>query len=136
VYGKLLIYCFSRNYRLPVIYVFQKRHIEIADAAQKLLQSYITSGVSPKTVVLRHDVAYTHAAGVSGGTTTYVICQPFCRKSSIGSARPLCNSRYLRFIPGHPTASRSINHLYSSSTREGKCGSHRGSGSSFGLLRG
>ncbi|KAH9975018.1 putative diphthamide synthesis protein-domain-containing protein [Lactifluus volemus] len=54
--------CMSKNYRLPVIYVFGKAPIDVANAAQELLKSYTTSGISAKSVVLRHDVAYTHAA--------------------------------------------------------------------------
>ena len=52
-----------RTYRLPVIYVFGKKPIDVADAAQKLFDSFASSGVSAKSVVLRHDVAYTHEAG-------------------------------------------------------------------------
>ncbi|KAI0248536.1 diphthamide biosynthesis protein [Lactifluus subvellereus] len=69
--------CMSKNYRLPVIYVFGKKPIDLADAAQKLLESYTSSGISAKTVVLRHDVAYTHAAGVSGGAMSHAHVDPF-----------------------------------------------------------
>ncbi|KAI0271164.1 putative diphthamide synthesis protein-domain-containing protein [Russula aff. rugulosa BPL654] len=54
--------CMSKTYRLPVIYVFGKKPIDVADAAQKLFDSFASSSVSAKSVVLRHDVAYTHEA--------------------------------------------------------------------------
>ncbi|KAH9994336.1 putative diphthamide synthesis protein-domain-containing protein [Russula compacta] len=54
--------CMSKNYRLPVIYVFGKKPVDVDDAAQKLLESYVSSGISAKSVVLRHEVAYTHEA--------------------------------------------------------------------------
>ena len=52
-----------RTYRLPVIYVFGKKPIEVADVAQKLFDSFASSSVSAESVVLRHDIAYTHEAG-------------------------------------------------------------------------
>jgi diphthamide biosynthesis protein 2 len=54
-----------RTYRLPVIYVFGKKPIDVADVAQKLFDSFASPGVSAKSVVLRHDVAYTHETGAS-----------------------------------------------------------------------
>jgi diphthamide biosynthesis protein 2 len=52
-----------RTYRLPVIYVFGKRPIDVADVAQKLFDSFVSSNVSAKSVILMHEVAYTHEAG-------------------------------------------------------------------------
>jgi diphthamide biosynthesis protein 2 len=54
--------CMSKTYRLPVIYVFGKKPIDVADAVQKLFDSYVSSSISAKSVVLRHDVSYTHEA--------------------------------------------------------------------------
>ncbi|KAF8500350.1 diphthamide biosynthesis protein [Russula emetica] len=54
--------CMSKTYRLPVIYVFGKKPIDVTDATQKLFDSFASSSVSEKSVVLRHDVAYTHEA--------------------------------------------------------------------------
>jgi len=55
--------CMSKNYRLPVIYVFGKKPVDVTDAAQKLLESYVSSNTSAKFVVFKHDVACTHEAG-------------------------------------------------------------------------
>ncbi|KAI0290206.1 putative diphthamide synthesis protein-domain-containing protein [Russula brevipes] len=52
--------CMSKNYRLPVIYIFGKKPVDATDAAQKLFESYVTSNISAKSVVFRHDVGYTH----------------------------------------------------------------------------
>lgn len=52
-----------RTYRLPVIYVFGKKPIDVPDVAKKLFDSFTSSGVSAKSVVLKHDVGYTHEAG-------------------------------------------------------------------------
>jgi diphthamide biosynthesis protein 2 len=76
LYRKVTDVSLFRNYRLPIIYVFGKRPIDVDDAAHELLESYTISGISAKTVVLRHDVAYTHAAGASGGATAHAICRP------------------------------------------------------------
>ena len=52
-----------RNYRLPVIYVFGKKLVDVIDVAQKLWESYVSSNIPAKSVVFRHDVTYTHEAG-------------------------------------------------------------------------
>jgi len=52
-----------RNYRLPVIYVFGKKPVDVTNVAQKLRESYVSSNIPAKSVVFRHDVAYTHEAG-------------------------------------------------------------------------
>ena len=54
---------FCRHYRLPVIYVFGKKPVDVTDAAQKLLESYVSSNILVKSVAFRHDVAYAHEAG-------------------------------------------------------------------------
>ena len=56
---------YHRNYRLPVIYVFGKKLVDVTDTAQKLLESYVSSNIPAKIVVFRHDVAYAHEAGAS-----------------------------------------------------------------------
>jgi diphthamide biosynthesis protein 2 len=62
----------SRTYRLPVIYVFGKKSIEVDDCVRQLLQilnldpqQQPTSSVGEgrKNVVFRHDVGYAHGAG-------------------------------------------------------------------------
>lgn len=59
------MFIYPRNYRLPVIYVFGKKPVDVKDAAEKLLVSYTSSDPSAELVVLKHDVAYTHDAGTS-----------------------------------------------------------------------
>ena len=51
-----------RTYRLPVIYVFGKKPVDVKDAAEKLLESCTSH---EKVAALKHDVAYTHEAGTS-----------------------------------------------------------------------
>jgi hypothetical protein len=64
--------------------------------------------------VSSHDVAYAHAMVMPGVTTTQRYVDP-----SIGSTGLFCKSRYLHFIQSHPAETRSINHGYSSSSRDG-----------------
>ncbi|KAH9017780.1 diphthamide biosynthesis protein, partial [Lactarius deliciosus] len=54
--------CMSKSYRLPVIYVFGKKHVDVTDAAKSLLESWTSSNLAAKAAVLKHDVAYTHEA--------------------------------------------------------------------------
>ncbi|KAH9161619.1 diphthamide biosynthesis protein [Lactarius sanguifluus] len=54
--------CMSKTYRLPVIYVFGKKPVDVKDAAESLLESWTSSNPSAKVAVLKHDVAYTHEA--------------------------------------------------------------------------
>ena len=59
---------FVRTYRLPVIYVFGQKPIDVDHCVAQLvhiLDSLPTENVSTKerTVLLRHDVAYSHRAG-------------------------------------------------------------------------
>ncbi|KAH9051627.1 diphthamide biosynthesis protein [Lactarius deliciosus] len=54
--------CMSKSYRLPVIYVFGKKHVDVKDAAKSLLESWTSSNLAAKVAVLKHDVAYTHEA--------------------------------------------------------------------------
>ncbi|KAA1470859.1 diphthamide biosynthesis protein [Dentipellis sp. KUC8613] len=55
--------CMSKTYRLPVIYVFGKKSIDLADCVERLVAALKSSSSDlPKAVVLRHDVAYTHQA--------------------------------------------------------------------------
>ncbi|KAI9439278.1 diphthamide biosynthesis protein [Lactarius indigo] len=51
--------CMSKTYRLPVIYVFGKKPVDVKDAAKLLLESWTSFA---KVAVLKHDVAYTHQA--------------------------------------------------------------------------
>ena len=39
--------------------------MDVTDAAQKLLESFVSSNIPAKSVVFRHDVAYAHEAGAS-----------------------------------------------------------------------
>ncbi|KIK64153.1 hypothetical protein GYMLUDRAFT_57148 [Collybiopsis luxurians FD-317 M1] len=56
--------CMSQTYRLPVIYVFGKKSIDVEDCVTRLLDTFASSGSDRrKHVVFRHDVAYTHQAG-------------------------------------------------------------------------
>lgn len=63
-----------RNYRLPVIYVFGKKPVDVTDATQKLLESYVSSNISAKSVSFRHDVAYTHEAGAPKEADSPMTC--------------------------------------------------------------
>jgi diphthamide biosynthesis protein 2 len=54
-----------RNYRLPVIYVFGKKPVDVQDAAKMLWESFSSSNPPTKVAVFKHDVAYTHEAGTS-----------------------------------------------------------------------
>ncbi|EPQ53261.1 diphthamide biosynthesis protein [Gloeophyllum trabeum ATCC 11539] len=54
--------CMSKTYRMPVIYVFGKKTLDVEDCVSKLAEC-ISSKDQPKRVVLRHDVAYSHVAG-------------------------------------------------------------------------
>ena len=51
-----------RTYRMPVIYVFGKKEVDVVDAVDQLVQALKTAGELPERVVFRHDVAYTHLA--------------------------------------------------------------------------
>ncbi|KAJ4493661.1 putative diphthamide synthesis protein-domain-containing protein [Lentinula edodes] len=63
--------CMSQTYRLPVIYVFGKKPIDVEDCVVRTVEtfsSHFSSASSlesnrSKKIVLRHDVAYTHQAG-------------------------------------------------------------------------
>ncbi|KAI9461404.1 diphthamide biosynthesis protein [Russula earlei] len=52
--------CMSKTYRLPVIYVFGKKPLDVSDATEKLLESFASSNASAESVILTHDVAHTH----------------------------------------------------------------------------
>ncbi|KAK7022945.1 Diphthamide biosynthesis protein 2 [Paramarasmius palmivorus] len=57
--------CMSQTYRLPVIYVFGKKNLDTNDCVTRLIETFTASSDSSsrgKTVVLRHDVVYTHKA--------------------------------------------------------------------------
>ncbi|EIM84817.1 diphthamide biosynthesis protein [Stereum hirsutum FP-91666 SS1] len=58
--------CMSKTYRIPVLYVFGKKKIDVQDCAHKLVESLrsscSSSDIGPSSIILRHDVAYTHAA--------------------------------------------------------------------------
>ncbi|KAF9074276.1 putative diphthamide synthesis protein-domain-containing protein, partial [Rhodocollybia butyracea] len=59
--------CMSQTYRLPVIYVFGRKPIDLEDCVARLLDTFSSDPSSHsnrrKTVVVRHDVAYTHQIG-------------------------------------------------------------------------
>ncbi|ESK91334.1 diphthamide biosynthesis [Moniliophthora roreri MCA 2997] len=61
--------CMSQTYRLPVFYVFGKKNLDIDDCVARLVDAFSASSEesSPqaKTIVLRHDVVYTHKASES-----------------------------------------------------------------------
>ncbi|KAL1743806.1 putative diphthamide synthesis protein-domain-containing protein [Schizophyllum fasciatum] len=52
--------CMSQTYRLPVIYVFGKKNIDIQDCVAKFAAQCRAEDLK-KPVILRHDVGYTHA---------------------------------------------------------------------------
>ncbi|KAK0452996.1 putative diphthamide synthesis protein-domain-containing protein [Desarmillaria tabescens] len=52
--------CMSQTYRLPVMYVFGKKQIDLDDCSEKLVN--MVSEPQDHVFVVRHDVAYTHAA--------------------------------------------------------------------------
>ncbi|KAI0315496.1 putative diphthamide synthesis protein-domain-containing protein [Amylostereum chailletii] len=52
--------CMSKTYRLPVIYVFGKKPIDVDDCVKTLTESVRTAEHTSKHAILRHDVAYTH----------------------------------------------------------------------------
>ncbi|KAH9016449.1 diphthamide biosynthesis protein [Lactarius pseudohatsudake] len=54
--------CMSKTYRLPVIFVFGKKPVDVTDAGKSLLESWTSSNPSAKVALLKHDVAYTHEA--------------------------------------------------------------------------
>ncbi|EGN97603.1 hypothetical protein SERLA73DRAFT_184369 [Serpula lacrymans var. lacrymans S7.3] len=61
--------CMSQTYRLPVLYIFGRRPIDVDDCATQLADTLKSScsGSDPlesnkKPVILRHDVAYTYQA--------------------------------------------------------------------------
>ena len=61
-----------RNYRLPVIYVFGKKPVDVQHAAKILWESFYSSNSLTKVAVLKHDVAYTHEAGRSLGLLCFM----------------------------------------------------------------
>lgn len=55
--------CMSKTYRLPVIYVFGKKPIDVTDCVQSLVRSLrSSSSEAGRTLLFKHDVAYTHQA--------------------------------------------------------------------------
>ncbi|KAK7681839.1 hypothetical protein QCA50_015186 [Cerrena zonata] len=54
--------CMSQTSRLPVIYVFGKKDIDVDDCVEKLLSTLKESSDEAQTILLRMDVAYTHRA--------------------------------------------------------------------------
>ncbi|TRM66754.1 putative diphthamide synthesis protein-domain-containing protein [Schizophyllum amplum] len=51
--------CMSQTYRLPVVYVFGKRNIDVDDCVSRLVAQCRTTDFQ-RPILLRHDVAYTH----------------------------------------------------------------------------
>ncbi|TFY77933.1 hypothetical protein EWM64_g6075 [Hericium alpestre] len=71
--------CMSKTYRLPVIYVFGKKQIDIDDCVSKLVASlrssdFLSDSTPHKNVVFRHDVAYSHQADAIADTLRDVLC--------------------------------------------------------------
>ncbi|KAL4254186.1 2-(3-amino-3-carboxypropyl)histidine synthase subunit 2 [Abortiporus biennis] len=52
--------CMSQTSRLPVVYVFGRKPIDVESCTRELLQSFRSSQQENKTVELRIDVAYAH----------------------------------------------------------------------------
>jgi diphthamide biosynthesis protein 2 len=53
-----------RTYRLPVVYVFGRKPIDVVHCVAQFVNVLNTSSAKNETtVLLRHDVAYTHYAG-------------------------------------------------------------------------
>jgi diphthamide biosynthesis protein 2 len=65
-----------RTYRLPVVYIFGRKSIDVDHCVAQfatIFNSSSTADESKKTkaVLLRHDVAYTHLAGESAWAITH-----------------------------------------------------------------
>ncbi|EKM77173.1 hypothetical protein AGABI1DRAFT_101874 [Agaricus bisporus var. burnettii JB137-S8] len=58
--------CMSLTSRLPVIYVFGKKSVDIEDCVDKLVEAYTshssTTSSSPRTALLKYEVCYSHVA--------------------------------------------------------------------------
>ncbi|KAI0065169.1 diphthamide biosynthesis protein [Artomyces pyxidatus] len=52
--------CMSKTYRLPVIYVFGKKPLDVATFAEKMGELLRSSKLQSNSVLLQHDVALTH----------------------------------------------------------------------------
>ena len=61
----LMTTIFGRTSRLPVIYVFGKKDLDIEDCAEKLLSNLQNPSEETQSILLRMDVAYAHRAGNS-----------------------------------------------------------------------
>ena len=60
----------GRTSRLPVIYVFGKKTIDVDLCVKKLVEAFVIDlndgdDVQRNTILLRHDVVFTHQAGTS-----------------------------------------------------------------------
>lgn len=69
----------SRTYRLPVLYVFGKKPIDVDNCVTSLLDTFSSnSSLSRrKTIIMRHDVAYTHQAGKAVALCTKTLVSAF-----------------------------------------------------------
>lgn len=56
-------YFYPRTSRLPVIYVFGKKEIDVDDCVEKLLSTLQDVSDDAQTILLRMDVTYSHRAG-------------------------------------------------------------------------
>ncbi|KAF7789170.1 hypothetical protein EIP86_000107 [Pleurotus ostreatoroseus] len=56
--------CMSQTSRLPVIYVFGKKPVDVSDCVKGLLASMKATEVDTESIILKTDVAYSHAAGL------------------------------------------------------------------------
>jgi len=59
----------SRTSRLPVIYVFGKKTIDVDLCVQKLVEAFDAdnpdgNGMGRNAILLKHDVVFTHQAGI------------------------------------------------------------------------
>ena len=80
-----------RNYRLPVIYVFGKKPVDVQDAAKMLWESFSSSNNLTKVAVLKHDVAYAHEAGRSLGLLCFMCLIAFAERL-LSALRDVCSS--------------------------------------------
>ena len=79
-----------RNYRLPVIYVFGKKPVDVQDAAKMLWESFSSSNNLTKVAVLKHDVAYAHEAGRSWRLLCFMCLIAFAERL-LSALRDVCS---------------------------------------------
>lgn len=59
----------GRTSRLPVIYVFGKKTVDVGHCVKKLVEAFDDisdgNGMQKNAILLKHDVVFTHQAGIS-----------------------------------------------------------------------